>query len=139
MLTKKQDEIHDFKSAFVPLMLPVLIVTGLIFWDNFSTAALLFTTSLVLIFIGRVKLTYIFGMIGIGVVLLAIGLIRMKLYKITDSLVLWAILFILVWATVYGFVAYQNPGTMVRYKLQILPILIWMIMHFIISKDSRSS
>ena len=74
MLTKKQDEIHDFKSAFIPLMLPVLIVTGLIFWDNFSTAALLFATSLVLIFIGRVKLTYIFGMIGIGIVLLAIGL-----------------------------------------------------------------
>lgn len=74
MLTKKQDEIHNFKSAFIPLMLPVIIVTGLIFWDNFSTAALLFTTSLVLIFIGRVKLTYIFGMIGIGLVLLVLGL-----------------------------------------------------------------
>ncbi len=83
MLTKKQDEIHDFKSAFIPLMLPVLIVTGLIFWDNFSTAALLFTTSLVLIFIGRVKLTYIFGMIGIGVVLLAIGLTL--LYNLPDG------------------------------------------------------
>jgi cell division protein FtsW len=74
MLTKKQDKIHDFKSAFVPLMLPVIIVTGLIFWGNFSTAVLLFITSLVLIFIGRVKLTYIFGMIGIGLVLLVIGL-----------------------------------------------------------------
>lgn len=72
MLSKKQDEIHDFKSAFIPLMLPVLIVTGLIFWDNLSTAVLLFTTCLVLIFIGRVKLTYIFGMLGIGLVLLAI-------------------------------------------------------------------
>ena len=57
MLTKKQEQIKDFKSAFVPLMLPVLIVTGLIFPANFSTAALLFVTSLVLIFIGRVKVT----------------------------------------------------------------------------------
>jgi len=74
MLTKKQEQIKDFKSAFVPLMLPVLIVTGLIFPANFSTAALLFITSLVLIFIGRVKVRYIFGMVGIGVVALAIAI-----------------------------------------------------------------
>lgn len=72
MLTKKQEQIKDFKSAFVPLMLPVLIVTGLIFPANFSTAALLFVTSLVLIFIGRVKVPYIMGMIGIGIVVLSI-------------------------------------------------------------------
>jgi len=74
MLTKKQEQIKDFKSAFVPLMLPVLIVTGLIFPANFSTAALLFITSLVLIFIGRVKVRYILGMVGIGVVALAIAI-----------------------------------------------------------------
>ncbi len=74
MLTKKQEQIKDFKSAFVPLMLPVLIVTGLIFPANFSTAALLFVTSLVLIFIGRVKVRYILGMVGIGIVALAIGI-----------------------------------------------------------------
>jgi cell division protein FtsW len=74
MLTKKQNNIKDFKSAFVPLMIPVLIVTGLIFPANFSTAALLFVTSMVLIFIGRVKLTYIFGMIGAGIVVLAIAI-----------------------------------------------------------------
>ncbi|MEJ2594566.1 MAG: FtsW/RodA/SpoVE family cell cycle protein [bacterium] len=75
MLTKKQEFIKDFKSAFVPLMIPVLIVTGLILPANFSTAALLFTTSLVLIFIGRVKIRYIMGMIGIGVVLLGLGIL----------------------------------------------------------------
>ena len=79
MLTKKQNNIKDFKSAFVPLMLPVLIVTGLILPANFSTAALLFVTSLVLIFIGRVKLTYIFGMIGAGIVALAIVLAVMSM------------------------------------------------------------
>lgn len=72
MLSKKQDVIKDFKSAFVPLMLPVLIVTLLILPENFSTAALLFTTCLVLIFIGRVKFGYILGMVGIGIVFLAI-------------------------------------------------------------------
>jgi len=72
MLSKKQDMIKDFKSAFVPLMLPVIIVTLLILPENFSTSALLFTTCLVLIFIGRVKFTYILCMIGIGIVGLAI-------------------------------------------------------------------
>ncbi len=73
-LTKKQDQIKDFKAAFVPLMIPVLLVCGLIFPANFSTAALLFTTSMVLIFIGRVKLTYFFGMIGVGIIALLIAL-----------------------------------------------------------------
>jgi len=72
MLSKKQEMIKDFKSAFVPLMLPVIIVTLLILPENFSTAALLFTTCLVLIFIGRVKFTYILGMVGIGIAGLAI-------------------------------------------------------------------
>ena len=74
VLTKKQDQIKDFKEWFVPLMLPVLVVCGLIFPANFSTAAILFTTSMVLIFIGRVKLIYFIGMIGIGIVVLAIAL-----------------------------------------------------------------
>jgi cell division protein FtsW len=74
MLSKKQDEIKDFKSAFVPLMLPVIVVTGLIFFANFSTAAMLFVTSLVLIFIGRVKMSYIFGLIGIGLIAMTIGI-----------------------------------------------------------------
>lgn len=77
MLTKKQEQIKDFKSAFVPLMLPVIIVTGLILPANFSTAALLFATSLVIIFIGRVKVAYILGMVGIGIVALAIAVLIM--------------------------------------------------------------
>jgi len=72
MLTKKQDHIKGFKSAFVPLMIPVLLVVFLVLPANFSTAALIFTTSLVLLFIGRVNLKYIFSLIGIGLVALTI-------------------------------------------------------------------
>lgn len=72
LLTKKQEQIKDFREAFVPLMLPVLIVCGLILPANFSTAAMLFTTSIVLIFIGRVNMKYIFSLMGIGIVALAI-------------------------------------------------------------------
>ncbi len=72
LLTKKQSEIKSFKSAFVPLMLPVIIVCGLILPSNFSTAALLFITCLVLMFIGRVNTTYILSLVGIGIISLAI-------------------------------------------------------------------
>lgn len=74
MLSKKQDDINDFKSSFLPIIIPVLIVTGLIFWDNFSTAAILFATSLVIIFIGRVKFLYVGGMLAIGIIAAAIGI-----------------------------------------------------------------
>jgi cell division protein FtsW len=69
-LTKRQEIIKDFKSAFIPIIIPVLIVCGLILPANFSTAAILFSTSLVLMFIGRVNLRHIFSMILIGAVCL---------------------------------------------------------------------
>lgn len=67
MLSKKQDNIKDFKSAFVPIMIPVLIVCILILPANFSTAAILFVTCLVIMFIGRINLLYILALIGIGI------------------------------------------------------------------------
>lgn len=67
LLYKKQENIKDFKSAFVPIMLPILAICGLILPANFSTAAMLFVTSLIILFIGRVSLKYIFSLIGIGI------------------------------------------------------------------------
>ncbi len=72
MLSKKQDMIKDFKSAFVPIMAPVLIVCGLILPANLSTAAVLFTTCLFLMFIGRINFKYILILFGTGAILLSI-------------------------------------------------------------------
>ena len=80
LLSKKQDRIKDFKSAFVPMMIPVLIICGLILPANFSTAAMLFATSLVIMFIGRVSLKYIFSLIGIGVVSFTLLLLLASAY-----------------------------------------------------------
>ncbi|PCJ28849.1 MAG: cell division protein FtsW [Flavobacteriales bacterium] len=66
LLYKKQDNIQDFKSAFLPIMVPVLLVCGLILPANFSTAVMLFTTSLIIMFIGRVNMKYILSLIAIG-------------------------------------------------------------------------
>ncbi len=80
LLSKKQDSIKNFKSAFVPMMIPVLIICGLILPANFSTAAMLFATSLVIMFIGRVSLKYIFSLIGIGVVSFTLLLLLASAY-----------------------------------------------------------
>lgn len=74
-LSRKQDQIKDFKQAFVPLMIPIFITCGLILPANFSTAALLFATSMVLLFIGRVNVKYILALAGIGIVSFALFIV----------------------------------------------------------------
>lgn len=68
LLSKKQDQIKDFKSAFIPIMVPILIVCGLILPANFSTAAALFVTCMVMLFIGRINMKFIFSLLAIAVV-----------------------------------------------------------------------
>lgn len=43
-----------------------MVVTAVIFPANFSTAAMIFATCLVLMFVGRIKLKYIAALVGIG-------------------------------------------------------------------------
>src|SRR5436190_13308993 len=76
MLSKKQYNIKDFKTAFLPIMIPVLVVCGLILPANFSTAAVLFATCCFLMFIGRINMKYILvlGLIGIVCVSIFVGI-----------------------------------------------------------------
>ncbi len=78
-LTKRQEYIKSFKSAFLPVMLPVIIVCGLIIPSDFSTAAMLFVTSLVLMFIGRINIWHIGGLVGICIFLLATFILVLSL------------------------------------------------------------
>lgn len=68
VLSKNQDQIKRFKSGFLPVIVPVIVVCILILPANFSTAAILFFTCLVLMFIGRINLRYIFTLVGLGIV-----------------------------------------------------------------------
>jgi cell division protein FtsW len=72
LLAKKQDEIKDFKSAFLPVLFPIFVICGLILPANFSTAAVLFATCLVLMYVGRVNLKYLMMLIGSGILLFAL-------------------------------------------------------------------
>lgn len=59
MLAKNQENIKDFKTGFLPIAIPVVIVCALILPANFSTAAMLFLICMILMFIGRVSLKHI--------------------------------------------------------------------------------
>lgn len=80
-LTKRQDNIKDFKEAFVPLMIPVLLVVGLIFPENLSTAAMLFMSAMVLLFIGRINMKHLM----IFFVIAAVAMSIYMLVKLNDS------------------------------------------------------
>lgn len=79
-LALKQHNTKDFKGAFLPIMIPVIIVCGLILPANFSTAALLFSSCLLLMFIGRIKLTFLLGTIGIALFIAGILLFVIMQY-----------------------------------------------------------
>lgn len=74
-IAKKQDIINDFKKGFLPLMVPILAICLIIAPSDFSTAATLLLTSIVLLYIGRAKIKHI------GLVLLAaiVGLLFLVL------------------------------------------------------------
>ena len=65
VLTLRRDSLDDFKELGIRVMLPILVIVGLIFPENFSTAAMLFATCIVMMFLSKVKMKYIFGFIGI--------------------------------------------------------------------------
>lgn len=69
-IATKQAVIKDFKSAFLPLLLPVIIITMLIAPADLSSALVLFATCLIMLFVGRIKIRYILLVFAFGVVCL---------------------------------------------------------------------
>ncbi len=74
VLSLRQDDkkLNDFNGVFVSLILPIVLVCGLIMPANLSTALILFTTSFLLMFIGRVKVKYLVGVGFVGVLVVAL-------------------------------------------------------------------
>lgn len=67
VISSKQDYIKDFKSAFLPIIIPVVVVCGLIAPADLSTAILLFLTCILLMFMGRVAMKYILMLVLMGI------------------------------------------------------------------------
>ena len=90
ILSKKQDTIKDFRHGFLPVMIPPCIVCGLIAPSNLSTAAILFATCLLIMFIGRVNFKYILMMLLAGLMLLTIIIVVAKYTNFNARYETWA-------------------------------------------------
>ena len=73
MLSKKQDVIKSFRNGFLPIIIPVIIICGLIAPANLSTALLTGATSLMLMFIGRVSIKHI--LLAVTVALIPVAML----------------------------------------------------------------
>jgi len=70
LLVKKKELLNNWKEGFWPVVIPIIVICGLILKDNFSTAAILFSISLTLLFLGRVPIIKICSLIGGSIALL---------------------------------------------------------------------
>lgn len=66
MLARRQNNIKDFKSTFVPIIIAIGIICLLIALANMSTAILLLLTCLLIMFIGRVPVKFIAIVVLVG-------------------------------------------------------------------------
>ncbi len=71
VLGKNQQSKAELKKAFVIIISHTVIVCGLIFITNFSTAALLFATIFIMMFVGRIPFKYLFLVVALGIGMLA--------------------------------------------------------------------
>lgn len=76
LMVKKSQVMNSWKKGFWPIMLPIIIICGLIVKDNFSTAAILFMISLVMLFLGRIPFGKISLLLisGAGIMAMVVGL-----------------------------------------------------------------
>ncbi|MEO5673537.1 MAG: FtsW/RodA/SpoVE family cell cycle protein [Chitinophagales bacterium] len=89
-LAKNQGNIKDLKTGFLPVMLPVLAVCALIAPSNLSTAAILFATCVLLMFIGRVNMKYIAILAITGIALLGLIILIAEFTSIHVRADTWA-------------------------------------------------
>jgi cell division protein FtsW len=77
-ISAKQEYIEDFQSAFVPIILPIIVVFLLVAPADLSTASVIFVTGMIMMFVGRVALKYIFLLIFCGIVSFAALIVLSK-------------------------------------------------------------
>lgn len=67
-LALKRTDLSNFKEGFLKIILPAIIVCGLILPANFSTAAVLFTCVLMLMFMAGVPFKFLASIIPVGLI-----------------------------------------------------------------------
>lgn len=74
LLVKKENKLDNWKEGFWPLLLPIIVICGLIFKDNLSTAVMLFVLSFILLFIGKMPWLKLSSIVAGGLVLVLLAI-----------------------------------------------------------------
>ncbi|MFO7863611.1 MAG: FtsW/RodA/SpoVE family cell cycle protein [Salinivirgaceae bacterium] len=72
LIASRQQTIDDFNKGFRRLIIPVAFICALILPSDFSTAALLFVSAVVLMYIGRVKIQHLLALAGVAILALTL-------------------------------------------------------------------
>ena len=67
-LIMMEGSVYNFKDFLLRLALPILVTAALIFSENLSTAVILVSVCMVLLFIGRVKFLHLLALVGLCIV-----------------------------------------------------------------------
>ncbi|MEX0987901.1 MAG: FtsW/RodA/SpoVE family cell cycle protein [Bacteroidales bacterium] len=89
ILANNQNNLDDFKGVFMKLSAAIALVCVLILPTNLSTAAIIFTVSFILMFIGRVPFKYLLLFAGMGVAGLALFLLLSTAMSREGRMVTW--------------------------------------------------
>ena len=79
-LSKIKDQTVSFKETLLPLWLPVFLVLMLILPANFSTAAIIFSMVMMLVFLGGYPLRHIAVVLGTGLLVLTFFILFAKAF-----------------------------------------------------------
>jgi len=77
-LAKIKDKAITFKSSLLELWIPVFVVVALVLPANFSTAAIMFTMVIMLVFIGGYPLKHLLKVVGLGILALTFFILTVK-------------------------------------------------------------
>ena len=89
-LVHYKDKLHSFKQSFLPILGPVILICALILPSNFSTSAIIFMISFLIMFIGRFSLKWLGVMLIIGVGSIALFyLVVTKFPNISNRVATW--------------------------------------------------
>jgi len=77
---RRKNKPIEFKQSLLTLWTPVLLVVGLIFPANFSTAAILFVMVLMLAFFGGYPIKYLLSILGLGLATVFLFILMVKAF-----------------------------------------------------------
>ncbi|MFN2566822.1 MAG: hypothetical protein ABR499_17635, partial [Gemmatimonadaceae bacterium] len=71
--------------------------------------------------------------------LVAMAIVRTRWRELTDPVIAWAVLFVVLWALAYAPISYHNLGAAVRFRLQVLPPMLVLLLYLARPRGPRPS